>query len=152
MSDRLRAIEAGATDAREALSGPTLRTFEEVTASAPGFPTGSSCGRLLSSGAAADRAALTSSRLVGVSRRLVARGVREGSFRRVDPMVFHFGLVGALVFFFATEPTRRRARHALAPRGAAGPKDFVRYLEEPDPPRPRRRRRRRHQSRKGARS
>jgi AcrR family transcriptional regulator len=85
--------------------------------------------------------------IVGVTRRLAERGMREGLFRRVDPVAMHFALVGSLVFFFATEPARRRA----AARGAIPfpmpePRTFVRYVEEltlrglaPGTPRPTRR-------------
>ena len=70
--------------------------------------------------------------IIGVSRRLAERGAREGLFRRVDPLLLHFGLVGSLVFFFATEPARRRAA-AAGPRPASPCRTrqaFLRYLEE----------------------
>src|SRR5262245_17908171 len=41
-----------------------------------------------------------------VVREIVERGVRDGSFRSVDPALTHLGLMGSLVFFFATEPFR----------------------------------------------
>jgi len=47
-------------------------------------------------------------RVADVVRRIVERGVREGSFRPVDPLLTHVSLVGSLLFFFAT--TRVRAR------------------------------------------
>jgi TetR/AcrR family transcriptional regulator len=43
-----------------------------------------------------------------VVRRIVERGVREGSFRPVDPLLTHLSLVGSLLFFFATERLRSR--------------------------------------------
>jgi hypothetical protein len=39
---------------------------------------------------------------------VVARGVREGDFRPVDPVATHLSLVGGLVFFFATRRFRER--------------------------------------------
>ncbi len=69
--------------------------------------------------------------IMSVTRRLAQRGRREGVFRRVDPVLFHFGLVGALGFFFATEGARRRARAAgHLPFDMPSPEAFVRYLEE----------------------
>ncbi len=67
--------------------------------------------------------------IMGITRRLAQRGYREGRFRKVDPLLFHFSLVGALGFFFATEPARRRAaahvRFEMPTPGA-----FIRHLEE----------------------
>jgi len=54
--------------------------------------------------------------VVGVSGRILARGVREGVFRQVNPLSFHFALVGGLMFFFATEPARRVIGPRIAPR------------------------------------
>ena len=41
-------------------------------------------------------------------REIVAQGIRQGEFRRVDPLMTHLTLVGSLVFFFATAPLRVR--------------------------------------------
>lgn len=68
--------------------------------------------------------------LIGVVRRLAARGVREGAFRPVNPMLLHLGLIGALVFFMSTERARRRAAaaHAL-PFAMPELPEFLAYLE-----------------------
>jgi len=69
--------------------------------------------------------------ILAVTRGLAERGRREGVFRRVDPLLFHFGLVGALAFFFATEGPRQRARAAgQLPFEMPTAQAFVRYLEE----------------------
>jgi TetR/AcrR family transcriptional regulator len=47
-------------------------------------------------------------RVAEVVRRIVERGVREGSFRPVDPLLTHLSLVGSLLFFFATTSLRER--------------------------------------------
>jgi TetR/AcrR family transcriptional regulator len=47
-------------------------------------------------------------RVAEVVRLIVERGVREGSFRPVDPLLTHLSLVGSMVFFFATKPLRER--------------------------------------------
>jgi hypothetical protein len=41
-------------------------------------------------------------------QRIVARGVREGVLRPVDPVSTHLSIVGSLVFFFATAAFRQR--------------------------------------------
>ena len=41
-------------------------------------------------------------RVLAAVQRVVERGVREGAFRPVDPLLTHLSLVGSLVFFFAT--------------------------------------------------
>lgn len=64
---------------------------------------------------------------------IVASGRREGSFRRVDPALTHLSLIGALVFFFATVPVRRRAFAAgKLPKGFhnASPERYVAHLTE----------------------
>jgi TetR/AcrR family transcriptional regulator len=47
-------------------------------------------------------------RVLAAVQRIVARGVREGSLRPVDPVLTHLSLVGSLVFFFATGRFRER--------------------------------------------
>jgi len=47
-------------------------------------------------------------RVANVVRRIVERGIRERSFRPVDPLLTHLSLVGSLLFFFATTPLRAR--------------------------------------------
>ena len=128
MADRLKEIEAAAPDAREGLRA-FLAAFEQMTRERAGFPT-LFLREVLSTGIEPVLAPHLVE-IVGVSRRLGERGAREGLFRRVDPVLLHFGLVGALVFFFATEPARRKAEAAgLAPFAMPAPKAFLRYLEE----------------------
>jgi AcrR family transcriptional regulator len=47
-------------------------------------------------------------RVLAAVQRIVERGVREGAFRPVDPLLTHLSLVGSLVFFFATAGFRER--------------------------------------------
>lgn len=61
-------------------------------------------------------------------RRVVTDGVREGSFRPVDPLLTHLSIVGSLVFFFATQPLRRRlAEEGRIPAQAPTAGEFVRH-------------------------
>ena len=70
-------------------------------------------------------------RVAEVVRRIVERGVREGSFRSVDPLLTHLSLVGSLLFFFATQRLRARVFaegrvHAKPPAAAA----YVKHLQD----------------------
>jgi AcrR family transcriptional regulator len=70
-------------------------------------------------------------RVLGVVRRIVERGVREGTLRPVDPMFTHVSLVGSLLFFFATAPFRERlAGVADPPLGTRPAAEYVRHLQE----------------------
>jgi len=128
MAARVEAIEAGAKDAAEALRA-MLEAFAGVARERPGFPT-LFLREVLATGI--DSAVLPYLlRIVGISRRLAERGVREGLFRPVDPLLFHFALVGSIVFFFSTERARRRAvADGLVPFAMPDPGAFVRFLEE----------------------
>jgi TetR/AcrR family transcriptional regulator len=70
-------------------------------------------------------------RMLEAVQSIVARGVREGDFRPVDPLLTHLSLVGSLVFFFATRRFRERVfakrRPAVAP---PDPVAFVKYTQE----------------------
>lgn len=128
MAERLKSIEAEAPSAREALHG-YVRAFEQMTRERPGFPT-LFLREVLCTGI---EPLLVPHilEIIGVSRRLAERGAREGLFRRVDPLLMHFGLIGSLVFFFATEPARRKAAAAGdVPFAMPSADEFVRYLEE----------------------
>src|SRR5262245_22816328 len=41
-------------------------------------------------------------RILGTVRGVVEAGVRDGSFRPVNPLLTHLGMIGSLMFFFAT--------------------------------------------------
>jgi TetR/AcrR family transcriptional regulator len=127
MAGRLKEIEAGAPSARVALHG-YVRAFEEMTRERFDFPT-LFLREVLSTGI--EPVLLPHVlEIIGVSRRLAERGAREGLFRRVDPVLLHFGLVGSLVFFFATEPARRRAvAEGHVPFTMPSRQAFARYLE-----------------------
>jgi AcrR family transcriptional regulator len=70
-------------------------------------------------------------RILAAVQRIVARGVREGDFRPVDPLLTHLSLVGSLVFFFGTARFRERVlasrRPALeAPEAGA----YVKHIQD----------------------
>lgn len=66
-------------------------------------------------------------RILAAVQRIVARGVHDGAFRPVDPLLTHLSLVGSLVFFFATRRFRERV---LADRRLAfEPPDALAYVK-----------------------
>jgi AcrR family transcriptional regulator len=125
MAERLRTIEE-AGDAREGLRR-FFAAFEALTRERPDFPA-LFLREAVSKGI--DPAVVPQLlEIMDITRGLAQRGHREGLFRQVDPLLFHFSLVGALGFFFATEPARRRAARHL-PFEMPTPHAFVRHLEE----------------------
>ena len=70
-------------------------------------------------------------RILGAVERIVARGVADGDFRPVDPLLTHLSLVGSLVFFFATAPFRERllaeGHHAIKPPDGAA---YVKHIQD----------------------
>lgn len=151
MAERLRGIEE-AVGAREGLHR-LFEVFEHMARERPDFPV-LFLREAVSKGL--EPAVLPHLiEIIGITRRLAERGHREGLFRKVDPLLFHFNIVGALGFFLATEPARRRAAARL-PFEMPSPEDFIRHLENmtlrgltpgPSPARPARR-----VGKKGARS
>jgi TetR/AcrR family transcriptional regulator len=62
---------------------------------------------------------------------ILERGIRTGVFRPVHPFLAHLGIIGSLLFFYATEPRRRRIASELKPPIAIpSAEDFVRHIQE----------------------
>ena len=70
-------------------------------------------------------------RVLAAVQRIVERGVREGAFRPVDPLLTHLSLVGSLVFFFATAGFRQRVladgRLGISPPAPAA---YVQHIQD----------------------
>ncbi len=128
MTARIEGAEARAENTRDALRA-FLQAFQQAAGERPGFPV-LFLREVLETGIEPAVVPYLL-RIVGISRRLAERGAREGLFRRVDPLLLHFALVGSLVFFFATEPARRKAAsEGRLPFSMPDPAAFVRYVEE----------------------
>jgi hypothetical protein len=70
-------------------------------------------------------------RIFTVLQEILEQGVREGKFRPVSPVLTQVGLVGSLMFFFATETFRKRVVRELGVE--AGPmeaEDYIRHWRE----------------------
>ena len=128
IASRMVAVEARAVDTAAALHG-LLQVFDAYRREHPEFP-GLFMREVLSTGIE-PRVLPHLATVIGVVRRIAARGVSEGVFRPVNPLLLHFGLVGPLVFFAATEPARRRAveEHGL-PFPMPEMPEFLSYLEK----------------------
>jgi len=85
---------------------------------------------VLTGGARLEPAMAEPVRVMAAVQRIVERGVREGSFRSVDPLLTHLSLVGSLVFFFATMRFRQRLLrdrlHREPPDGAT----YIGHLQD----------------------
>jgi AcrR family transcriptional regulator len=128
IAGQMEAAEAAAADAPAALHA-LLGVFAAFRALHPEFP-GLFMREVLSSGVEPAVVPHLIS-IIGVVRRIATRGAREGTLRPVDPLLMHFGLMGALVFFSSTEPARRRAAAEQGlPFTMPEFPDFLRYLEE----------------------
>jgi TetR/AcrR family transcriptional regulator len=70
-------------------------------------------------------------RVADAVRRIVERGVRDGCFRPVDPLLTHLSLIGGLLFFFATAGLRERLFAERRPRAKApDAADHVKHTQE----------------------
>jgi TetR/AcrR family transcriptional regulator len=70
-------------------------------------------------------------RMLAAVQRIVARGIRKGELRPVDPLLTHLSLIGSLVFFFATQPFRDRVLAEKNPAGPApDPAAYVKHVQE----------------------
>lgn len=128
IAQRFEGAESAAPNARRALRG-LVDAFVAMTRERPGFPT-LFLREVLATGIEPAVAPYLL-RIVGVSRRLAERGLREGLLRKVDPLLLHFALFGSLVFFFATEPARQKAvAEGRVPFPMPDPAAFARHLEE----------------------
>lgn len=64
-------------------------------------------------------------------RDIIDQGVREGSFRPVDPLLTHLSLIGNLMFFFSTTATRERVLAiSQLPVEAPNPARYVQHIQE----------------------
>lgn len=70
----------------------------------------------------------------GATRDIVERGVRSRRFRRVDPVLTHLGLIGSLLFYFASASFRdRKVAEGHLPEALAtppSPERFIAHVQE----------------------
>ena len=69
-------------------------------------------------------------RVLAAVKRVVERGVLEGAFRPVDPLLTHLSLVGSLVFFFATARFRERVLSGHRRIGLPTADAYVKHIQD----------------------
>jgi AcrR family transcriptional regulator len=108
LAAHLHSVQAGGGTADEQLRA-FVAAFASAATERPTFPA-MMIREVLSGGRhLPEDAFLRLMGVVGVVRDIVERGMSEGAFRTVDPLLTHLSLVGGLLLFFATEPFRRKA-------------------------------------------
>jgi hypothetical protein len=66
-----------------------------------------------------------------VLQEILEQGTRDGRFRPVSPVLTQVGLVGSLMFFFATEAFRKRIVRELGiESGPMEAEDYIRHWRE----------------------
>ena len=105
--------------------------FSEIVARRPGLPV-MLLREVLSGGRHLDRETLPGFAAVfSVVREILERGIREGVFRPVDPLLTHLSLVGSLLFFFVTTPIRDRLiSGGYVPWKTPEPEAYVRHVQD----------------------
>jgi AcrR family transcriptional regulator len=112
MGARLDAVRVAGATAPEQLRS-FVAAFSAAAVERPSFP-GIMVREALTGGANLPApVAMRMSGVIGVVRGILEQGMREGAFRKVDPLLTHTGFVGSLLFFFATAPFRKLALSKL---------------------------------------
>ena len=130
LADRVERIGDSSRSAPDQLRA-FVSVFSATAAARPQFPS-MLLREVLAGGAHMTDAVLRHLlRVLAVVQRIVGRGVQDGDFRPVDPLLTHLSLVGGLAFFFATDGFRRRVL-ALAKDKMALPRaeDYVHHVQE----------------------
>ena len=130
MEARLRAVRAAERPAPEQLR-QFVSFFAGFAASHPSFPA-MMLREVVSGGEHVGREEVSRMLgVVGLVREILEQGQREGTLRKVDPLLTHLSLVGSLLFFFATEGFRRRifaeGKPAFPPPRT---EDFAEHMQE----------------------
>jgi AcrR family transcriptional regulator len=129
LSGRLDAVRAAGGPAPQQLQA-FIAEFARAATERPAFPA-MMVREVLSGGKhLPSEAFLRVAGVVGVVRSIVEQGVAEGSFRAVDPLLTHIHMVGGLLFFFATEPFRRKSAPRFAPLVPPTGAAFVTHVQE----------------------
>lgn len=126
-SERLAAVRDAEAPADEKLAR-YIRVFAELQAQRPQF-SALVLREVLSGGARLhERVRPRFLQIFESIRAIVAQGIREGRFRTVNPLLTHLGVIGTLVFFFGTEPFRRRLVESGLPIPMPTTDEFIAHL------------------------
>lgn len=61
---------------------------------------------------------------------IIDQGIKEGTFKAVNPYLTHISLLGSLVFYFAFLPIRKTIGEGKLPPGVPEVKEYVRHLQD----------------------
>jgi AcrR family transcriptional regulator len=131
LGNRLEAVRTKGGPAPDQMRG-FIAEFARAATEQPGFPA-MMIREVLSGGEHLPlQVFLRMVGVLGVVRAIVEQGVQEGSFRPVDPLLAHLGLVGTLLFFFASAPFRQKVMPRISPTAPAAvtPPAFVAYIQD----------------------
>ncbi len=108
-----------------------IAAFRELVRSRPSAPQ-LMLREAISGGRHMDRRVLPAFlRIFTVLQDILEQGTREGKFRAVNPVLTQVGLIGSLMFFFATETFRRRVvRELHIDAGPMEAEDYIRHWRE----------------------
>jgi TetR/AcrR family transcriptional regulator len=125
LAARLDAVRSAGVSAPEQLRA-FIEAFARAAADHPAFPPMMVREALAGGAHLPEQALLRIAGVVGVVAAIIERGIAEGSFRPVSPLLTHMSLVGSLLFFLATEPFRVKAAARIRP--PAGPPTTSAYI------------------------
>ena len=126
---RARTIAASDATPREQIAAFVRAIVEEAEAR-PHFPP-MWLREIAEGGRHLDRATFNLVRQVPETlNAIIERGCATGEFRRVHPLLLHFGIIGPLVLYFASQPVRSRiANEGLSPLMVMPRDQFLAHVE-----------------------
>jgi AcrR family transcriptional regulator len=131
MASRFRGIRSAAARPAPEQLRQFVAMFADLAQAHPSFPV-MFIREVLSGGEHMRREEFAS--LLGIFgqvKEAIEQGMREGTLRKLNPLITHFSLMGSLCFFFIVEPFRRRAfREAGLDVPAPDPAEFVAHMQE----------------------
>ena len=128
--DRFRRIR-GSTEPADIRLREFIDTFGDLSTLRPGLPA-MVLREVISGGMHIDEELLPYFlEIFSLVHEIIHQGVRERSFRNVDPFLTHLSLLGSLVFYFATIPLRRKfIDEGKFPALDPTPTEYVEHIQE----------------------
>lgn len=131
ITDRLRGLVSSNLPARDLLRA-LLDTLADLHRSRPALSAMTLREAMSGGQHLSDEALPHFIKVFGMVREIVDRGIREGAFRPVDPLLTHLTILGSVMFFFATTPMRERLLREgrLGPTEPPTPERFIDHLDD----------------------
>jgi AcrR family transcriptional regulator len=126
--DRVRGVAASHASPPDQIAA-FIRAIVEEARARPHFPP-MWLREIAGGGRHLDRATLELlPQIVGTLGGMMDRGRATGAFRRLHPLLLHFGIVGPLVLYFASEPVRARLGRVRADVMAVSEDQLIAQVE-----------------------